>query len=75
MRTYRFSLNCVPEGDRSVGGSRDDLGSLGRPRDGSNLLLSHQGGIEFGQFFPAGLVEVEDVDFPVVVAAGEEVVS
>jgi hypothetical protein len=75
MLTYRFSLHCVPESDRPVGSSRDDFGALCRPRDGSNFLLSHQGGIEFGQFFPAGLVEVEDVDFSVIVAASEEVVS
>ena len=34
-----------------------------------------QRGIEFGQLFPAGLVEVENVDFSVFVAASEEVIA
>lgn len=75
MSTDGLALNCVPEGDRAISCASHDLSSLSRPSDGADLLLSNQGSVEFRQLFPAGLVEVEDVDFSVVEAAAEEIVA
>lgn len=75
MGTDGLALNCVPEGDGAIGCAGHDLSSLGRPSDSADLLLSNQGSVEFRQLFPAGLVEVEDVDFSVVEAAAEEIVA
>ena len=73
--TYLFTLYCIPESDRPVGSPSNDFGSLGRPRNSPNLLLSNKSGIQFGQFLSAWLVKVEDVDLSIVEAASEEIVS
>lgn len=47
MRTDGFALDCVPEGDGSVGSACHDLCSLGRPSNRSDLLLADQSSIQF----------------------------
>lgn len=73
--TDGLAFHCVPETDGTVSSSSHHLGTLSRPCNSPDLILAHHSSVEFGQLFSAWLVQVEDVDLSVLVAASEEVVA
>ena len=73
--TYALAFHCVPEGDGPIRVARHDLSPLRGPGQCAYLGLAEHGSVEFRQFFPAGFVELEHVDLPILPAASEEIVA